>query len=139
MTISPFAASSGAAAYSAASALQAFGQGMNASAHNIANINTAGFDPLQVGYETGPQGQGVRVSSIEEAALPFSDRVNGSATAADAVNRSFVVPPEALDSSNTELSREFSTMIATQRAYEANAVSVQTWDAMLGTLVDIRA
>lgn len=127
-------------AYTAASAMNALGQGMNATAHNIANVNTAGFDPLQVSYETGPRGQGVRVSAVESAVYPVSDQAAINANPApEAVDMVAVLPPEALNSSNTELSREFSNMIATQRAYEANAVSVQTWDSMLGTLIDIKA
>lgn len=140
MAISPLQAGSSYAGYTAATALNALSEGMNATAHNIANVNTAGFEPLQVSYETGPQGQGVQVSSIESASLPASDSAAASANPApEAVDMRSVLPPEALDSSNTEIAREFSTMIATQRAYEANAVSVQTWDAMLGTIVDIKA
>lgn len=140
MAIDSLQYASSLSAYTAASAMNALGQGMNATAHNIANVNTAGFDPLQVYYETGPQGLGVQVSSVESAAYPVSDRAAANANPAlEAVDMVSMLPPEALNSSNTELAREFSTMIATQRAYEANAVSVQTWDAMLGTLVDIKA
>lgn len=140
MAISPLQTGSSYAGYTAASALNAFSEGMNATSHNIANVNTAGFEPLQVSYETGPQGQGVQVSSIESASLPVSDSAAASTyPPPEVMDMRSVLPPEALDSSNTEISREFSTMIATQRAYEANAVSVQTWDAMLGTIIDVKA
>lgn len=140
MAIQPLASGSSLAAYTAASAMNALEQGMNATAHNIANVNTSGFDPLQVQYETGPQGQGMQVAAVESAAYPLSDRADVNANPApEAADMASLLPPELLDSSNTELAREFSTMIATQRAYEANAVSVQTWDAMLGTLIDTKA
>jgi flagellar basal-body rod protein FlgC len=41
--------------------------------------------------------------------------------------------------SGTELSAEITRMISTQHAYEANAQVVRTSDAMLGTLLDIKA
>lgn len=126
--------------YTAASAMTAFGHGINASAHNIANVSTAGFDPLQTYYQSGPQDQGVQVAAIHSTAIPPENMASVDANPPPAaVDMADVLPPEALNPSNTDLAREFSTMIATQRAYEANAVSIQTWDAMLGTIIDVRA
>ena len=39
----------------------------------------------------------------------------------------------------TDLGREMTQMISTQRTYEANAQVVRTGDAMLGTLLDLKA
>lgn len=126
--------------YTAASAMTAFGHGMNAIAHNVANVSTAGFDPLQTNYESGPQDQGVQVSAISPSALPVEAmEAVGIDPPPQATDMTSVLPPEALNPSNTELAREFTNMIATQRAYEANAVSIGTWDTMLGTIVDVRA
>lgn len=126
--------------YTAASAMTAFGHGINASAHNIANVSTAGFEPLQTYYQSGPQDQGVQVAAIHDTVVPPADMAAVGANPPQAPpDVSSVLPPEALNPSNTDLAREFSTMIATQRAYEANAVSIQTWDAMLGTIIDVRA
>lgn len=46
------------------SALDAFATGMQATAHNIANVNTAGFQPQAVYYADLPPHMGVRVGDI---------------------------------------------------------------------------
>ena len=78
-----------------ASAMNAHAWGMAVTAHNVANVNTAGFTPQHAVYATGPGG--------------------------------------------TDLGREMTQMISTQRTYEANAQVVRTGDAMLGTLLDLKA
>ncbi|MEG6593103.1 flagellar basal body rod C-terminal domain-containing protein, partial [Desulfovibrio sp. 1188_IL3213] len=49
------------------------------------------------------------------------------------------LPLEATSPSVTNLAREMVSMISTQHAYTANAATVRTGDAMLGTLLDIKA
>ena len=51
------------------SALNAFATGVQGTAYNIANINTAGFQPVSVDYRSGrPADHGVRpVSHVNEA------------------------------------------------------------------------
>lgn len=39
-----------------ASAMSAHSGGMAVTAHNVANVNTAGFEPQRALYATGPQG-----------------------------------------------------------------------------------
>lgn len=125
------------AVYSAASAMNALGTGMAATAHNVANVNTPEFVPQQVYYQTGPEGQGVQVGAVTqggylpplaqpESAYPSMPLANG------------LLPPEALAPSQTELAREFTNMISVQRAYEANAATIHTWDVMQGVIVDLK-
>ncbi len=45
-------------------ALHAVGTAQRASANNVANVNTEGFLPSRVDFETGPDGEGVRVQRI---------------------------------------------------------------------------
>jgi flagellar basal body rod protein FlgB len=47
-------------------ALRAVSVSQQVSANNVANINTNGFLPSRVDFETGPEGQGVRVQRIVE-------------------------------------------------------------------------
>ena len=49
------------------------------------------------------------------------------------------IPLEASAPSGTDLAREFTQMISTQHAYEANAQVVRASDSMLGTLLDVKA
>ena len=49
------------------------------------------------------------------------------------------LPLEAASPSGTDLGREMVAMITTQHAYKANAAVDHTGDAMLGTLLDIKA
>lgn len=112
---------------SAFSAMDAFSTGMSAVAHNIANVNTAGFEPLSVRYATGARGEGVELGSVRTT--EFSTEFGKGA----------LLPPEAENPGGTDVAREFTTMISTERAFEANAAAVGTWDEMLGTLLDARA
>lgn len=126
----------------AASAMNAHSRGMAVTAHNLANVNTAGFEPQRAAYATGPQGQGVRVDAVFQG--------SGLAGAVDGPAQGLSDPallrgaasgllPEAVQPSGTEPAREMTQMIATQRTYEANAQVVRSGDAMLGTLLDMKA
>lgn len=119
------------AIYSAASAMNAFGVGMAGSAHNVANVNTAGFQPQEVVYQTGPQGQGVQAQVMPPSPPSQEEQL-------DAASAAQMLPPEMLHPSGTELAREFTHMITYQRAFEANAVTIRTWDDTLGMIVDMK-
>ena len=110
-----------------ASAMNAHSWGMAVTAHNVANVNTAGYRAVRVAYETGPDGYGVRPDVVPPSGPPSV-----------ALPPDPAMPPEMIFPSNTELAREFVTMISTQRAYDANAVSIRTWDQMTGVLLDLK-
>ena len=122
-----------------ASAMNAHSWGMAVTAHNVANVNTAGFAPQHAGYATGPGGRGVRLDAVLQDSgvagrLPAEVRNNPAVSAAPASVESDFVNP-----GGTDLGREMTQMISTQRTYEANAQVVRTGDAMLGTLLDLKA
>ena len=139
--------------YISVSALDAFATGMQAIAHNIANVNTEGFRPqavyyaslppymgVQVGYITGgpgPEPVPVRPSDPTVLTAPVPEQQIGVLSPPPDELTSFL-PPEWLTPSQTSLEREMANMIMAQRAYEANAVPVWTWDEMTGTLVNLR-
>jgi flagellar hook protein FlgE len=54
------------------------------------------------------------------------------------VTNSSVLTPGALESSNVDISQEFTNMIITQRGFQANARVITTADEMLNELVNIR-
>lgn len=111
------------------SALGAFGIGMQATANNIANVNTAGFKSSRVDYETGPAGQGVNVGAVSR------DPSTGPAVPALPVPVDQAGPYR--EGSNVSLEREFTTMIALDNGYSANAVTIRSMDNMLGSVMDM--
>ena len=122
-----------------ASAMNTHSWGMAVASHNVANVSTAGFEPQRAVYATGPAGQGVRLDAVLQGGVP-SGPGGTSFNAAQAVyDVTSGLPLEAASPSGTDLSREMVTMITTQHAYKANAAVVHTGDAMLGTLLDIKA
>ena len=122
-----------------ASALNAFSWGTAVTAHNVANVSTAGFEPRRAVYSSNANDQGV---SFEAVLKDAGSSIGQSSdwTAANAVyDVTSGLPLEASSPSGTDLSREFTQMITTQHAYEANAQVVRASDVMLGTLLDIKA
>lgn len=106
------------------SALNAFATGVHGTAYNIANVNTDGFQPVSVRYQSGrPADQGVR---------PLVSRPAPEATA----SASPAVPAHPV--SHVNQTREMVNLTADQRAFEANAVVIRASDEMIGTLIDIR-
>jgi len=138
--------------YISVSALDAFATGMQAIAHNIANVNTEGFQPQAVYYASLPPYMGVQVGDItgpgpervpvrppepEVRTAPVPEQQLGVLPPPPDDLTSFL-PPEWLNPSQTSLEQEMAHMIMVQRAYEANVVPIQAWDEMTGTLVNIR-
>ena len=125
-----------------ASAMNTHSWGMAVSAHNVANVSTAGFEPQRAVYATGPAGQGVRLDAVLQGNGPAGSSGTGGTgfNAAQAVyDVTAGLPLEATNPSRTNLAREMVSMISTQHAYTANDATVRTGDAMLGTLLDIKA
>ena len=112
--------------------------GMATAAHNVANVNTAGFNPQHAVYATGPDGWGVQLDAILQDADALG-RQPAEPRSRAMVNASSVVAPETTSPSGTDLSREMVHMISYQRGYQANAQVVRTADGMLGYLLDMKA
>ncbi len=102
------------------SALSAMGVVQQVSADNIANVNTDGFNASSVMFESGPEGQGVRVGGIQEStnAGPFVDGVEGS---------------------NTDIGTEMVDMMQTGHAFSANVAAERTSEEMTGHLLNMVA
>lgn len=116
------------------SALDAFATSQQATAHNVANINTDEFRAQEVHLETGPKGQGAYVSEVRER--------SGSGGVverqqvmyrADGTTEQVSV---AVETSNTDMVKETANMIQDQRAYEANAEVIRTRSEMVGSVID---
>ena len=97
----------------ALSSLRAAGQVMRNSAHQVANVNTGGFE---AGSTTlGDAAPGVRAQ--EQPGGQVQDNRN--------------------QHSNVSLAHETVTQIAAQTMYSANLASIKTEDEVLGTVIDL--
>ncbi|MDR2055201.1 MAG: flagellar basal-body rod protein [Desulfovibrio sp.] len=128
-----------------AQALNSYSVGMAVTAHNVANVNTSGFEPQTAVFATGPNGVGVQLETIFQGnglARPRPlDMPDSLASPADLYGRSVVnaaVAPGG-DASGTDLGREMARMIIAQYSFEANAATIRAADEMTGTLLNITA
>jgi len=103
-------------------ALQAISVSQQVTANNVANMNTDGFRSSRVEYETGPDGQGVRVSGIYENTSPGTGPT---------------FEETWTEGSNTDLATEMVQMIENEQAFAANAVAIHTDMDMSGVLIDM--
>lgn len=148
--------------YVSVSALDAFATGMQAIAHNVANVNTEGFQPQAVYYASLPPFMGTQVGDVtgpgptaprpdpNVLTFPPPEQTTGVLPPApdnltapvfpeqtDPAYTAFL-PPETFNPSNTSLESEMVNMMFAQRAYEANVVPIRVWNEMTGTLLDIK-
>lgn len=97
---------------SSTSSIYAHSQVANASAHNIANANTQGFERTKTDLNEG---------------------INGN------VKASFDKQPNDTLYSNTDLTKEITNQIVSGYAVGANGVAIKTQDQISGTLLDLKA
>lgn len=112
----------------AAQGMTATAVSQRVTANNIANVNTEGFKASRTDLETGPDGQGVRVSDIRETTTP-----GPLVSSANPQNQGYV------EGSNTDLATEAVNMIQNQTSYSAGAALIRTGDEMTGTLLNMIA
>ena len=114
-------------------ALGALSVSLQVSANNLANATTNGFKQSDVRFETGPGDQGVRISEIRKDASPGSPV---EAPVYPIVGRQYEQHMGWVESSNTDVARQFVDMISASNAWKANVATIRTADEMMGTLVD---
>lgn len=120
------------ALYMAADSLAVHSVGMQVTAHNIANVSTADFLPQRATYATGQNGVGVELQSVRKQDAPLGrPSLANNAEASESAAK--------IRASGTELAREIPQMIATQRAFEANAATIRTAEEMSATILNIIA
>ena len=105
----------------------------------MANVSTSGFEPRRAVYSNNANNQGVSFDAVLKDTGSAAVQNPDWAAAKAVYDVTSGLPLEASSPSGTDLSREFTTMINTQHAYEANAQVIRTSDTMLGTLLDIKA
>lgn len=115
-------------------AMQALETAMQATANNLANVNTEEFNAQRVTLETGPEGLGVAVGDVVEISsqgplIQTQDLSNAG--------EQIVLSQTTVEGSNTDLVREVADLVSTEHAYAANAVVIRTADDMQGALLDM--
>lgn len=115
------------------SALGALSVSLQVSANNLANASTNGFKQSDVRFETGPGDQGVRISEIRKDATPGSP---AEAPVYPIVGRQYEQRMGWVESSNTDVPRQFVDMISASNAWRANTAVIRTADDMLGALIN---
>lgn len=106
------------------SALQAFSRQIQASANNVANVQSDNFKSQRVINAEGQKDHVGIVISRDESPGPLVEdplKTDGSLK----------------ELSNTDIARELVTQISAQRGFEANAKTIQTYDETIGSLIDI--
>lgn len=117
-------------------AVHAFSLAQAVTANNVANADTPGFQASQTVLESGPEDRGVRVAAIVPDETP-GPPVPGY-PALDAMDMS-VYDGTYVEGSNVNLEGEMVDLMTAQRAYEANLVSIASYDQMTGTVLDLMA
>jgi flagellar basal-body rod protein FlgC len=108
----------------AVSALQAYNTKLGVSANNIANVNTEEFKKSSATLKEGANGGvEVNVRRIDTPGHRYQELEGGK-----------VVEKET---SNVDMGEELPEMMITERGYQANLKTLQTYDEMVGTLLNI--
>ena len=107
------------------SGLSAQQRKVETTAHNVANVETDGFEKTRLTLEEGPQG-GV-TSRVETVTTPGPLALELTAEGERLVERS-----------NVDLTEEIPSLVLARRAYEADVKVIQTEDEMVGSLLDIK-
>jgi flagellar basal body rod protein FlgG len=106
----------------AASALQAYDKKLQATAHNIANMNTEGFKKSRVILQEGHPG-GV-TASIQKIDTPGSPLVSPENSAIS-------------ESSNVDLGEEMINLMTSKHAFQADLKIINAEEERIGSLLDV--
>lgn len=118
------------------SALNAIATRVAVRANNIANVSTDGFKSSSAILQTGGNGQGVRVGSIERSSTPGSlvgkDTLQ---TGADGVVRQI---SGLVETGNTDLLTDIIGLNTDKLAFSANVKAIKAQDEMTGTVLNLK-
>jgi flagellar hook protein FlgE len=129
----------GSALYPSLTAFNAFGVGLQSTAHNLANVLTSGFKAGRVTYADLPNMSGTSARGPEKLAVsgPLVPYGPGLPLPPPAGYHPGL-PAGFVEGSTTDVATEMVNLIITSRAYQANAKVVPTVDSLLGTVINLR-
>lgn len=127
----------------AANAIRQIAYSTNGTAHNVANVNTPNYTPVDIYYQTGPYGIGMDAYLSEtylSDELLFTENGNYN-TFSDKATLDFSIEGGMLraTSNKVDIAREFVDLISDQRALEANAKVITAAEMMYGVVIDMKA
>ena len=129
---------------SSASGLRVHMTKMDVIANNVANVNTNDFQSSRVTL-TDSFSQSIQRAREANGSAGTNPMQIGSGVSLGSIDRietqgaKRVIDGEVETKSNTDLAVEITSMITTQRAFEANARVIPVADSMLEELLDLRA
>ncbi|SDN60869.1 flagellar basal-body rod protein FlgC [Desulfonauticus submarinus] len=124
--------------YPSLSALTSFSTLQDVSANNVANINTPEFKASRADLQTGPEDKGVYVSQIIQSSEPGPLVEKIELEQNETTN--YVEQKNVLvEGSNTDLATEMVNQIINENSFAANVKSIQTYDNMVGSIINIFA
>lgn len=131
---------------SSVQALSSLGVAMDATAHNIANVSTANYQPLRAEFADGPGGQGVQVAAVSragsgvEALGPESAGGRAGAGASEGPGAGLQGISSLLGQGNgVDMVTEMVGLMQIERAYSANAKVISTVEETTGRVMDLIA
>ena len=106
----------------AATALEAYGKKVQATAHNVANLNTEGFKKSRVIlHEARPGGVAASLQRIDTPGAPLPSLENSAMS----------------ESSNVDLGEEMVNLLTSKHAFQANLKTIKAEEERIGFLLDI--
>ena len=119
------------------SAFTAYGVGTQVAAHNLANVLTHGFKAGRVTYSDLANQSGVRVEAVQTGStagplIPYGPGLP------DPAGPDRFIPDGFAEASTTDIAREMVNLIVNSRTYQANARTADTYDDMLGTIINTK-
>lgn len=121
-------------------ALSALGVSLNATAHNIANSSTEGYQPLRAEFADGPGGQGVQVAAVSTAEGSSPQQVRqaqGADQNLDPAERS--IAAQGQQGNGVDIVHEMTSLMQIERAYSANATVISSVEQTTGHVLDMIA
>ena len=108
-------------------AIQSHFTRLEASANNIANLNSDGYKSQRVDIKEGPNGAPTTSSSTDESSGPSRMELNQEGDLVE------------IEMSNVDLATEYVKTMESTQAIKANLKTIQTADEMLGELINTLA
>jgi|GEM_PF-6358764 flagellar basal-body rod protein FlgC len=111
---------------SSQAALTAYSSHLNASANNIANINSQEYKSKDVVINEGQNSRPEAQVRTNNSPGPLRETISQEGKA------------KSMEMSNTDISKEMTDMVSSEKAYTANLKTIGTQSEMTGSIIDIK-
>lgn len=118
-----------------ASALRASGIRLQATAQNIANMNTPGYSPARVDFEDRPDRGGVLAQPYIAHTNPRDYLLPGLEAHEEYESRASF--QKDVNGTGFSLEREMTRLVEEPHFFQSNTVALRSWDNSSGALIDL--